>query len=887
MKSGLLKNVGIRSRVMLLALIPVIFASCISIYHTTNKQLTLLQEALIDRGQLLALHLSSASEFAIFSGNTELLNNLASSALQEKETYDVVIKGIKGEILAYASKRGSRYVKPSSLLEFTEAVNQTVLDINDFNEYAEEAPNHPSQLGTITVRFTKHFLYEKQKRIYEEALLILLFIILICSLFGWYLGEKITAPILALTSAVTKLQKGKLETRVRLNSSYELNTLGDGFNMMATSIENSHEQLVREVHSATSELQNSVQELKNKNIELDQAKQHALKLGEAKSQFLATMSHEIRTPASGVIGYSELLSRTDLSALQKDYLHSISGSADQLLNIIDDILIFSKLNTDHIKLEDLEFNIRDLVEQTLQTHAPVAHEKGVELVGIFDNDVSLSSKGDPIRISQIMSNLIGNAVKFTHSGTVSIKVFMADQGDSLAFTIKDTGIGIPTDKLSAIFQPFSQAENSISRRFGGTGLGLSIVYKLVEIMKGSIDVVSEENKGTEFTITLPTLRGSADKNSTPRLSGKKTLILEPHPLLRRTVRNDLIYQGATTLLDRQYDGSIERMNAMILKHGSVDAIILGISPSDSHTPSLEEQLNSIRKHYTGPVIAMASAIMYSEDNQWSTDPNVHCLSRPYRLDRLIDTLTTDAPKLQARQTSKNIDVHELAQRKVLIAEDTGFNRELITALLSKLGMEVTAVEEGKSAIAYASENAYDLILLDIHMPILGGVETATAIKASGANQNTPLIALTADVFFEEEHPQTHSLFNQVLHKPIREKTLANVLAEYIGLKEGMSEQRKPYNETSLVSEISEELKPKLIKDLRLYREQLEQAVLNNDKALFDTELHKLFGLSGYFQLNDIHQLVQCLTEEAKEQDFVKLRGLVDEVLNQIDLFIRK
>lgn len=882
-------GLGIKGKVMLLALLPVAFASFISVYHAIHKQNILASNALNERGELLAKYLSSSSEFAIFSQNIEFLDSLVIMAFSEKEVREIAIWGQKDELLLQRSQYQDNTNNDGNdnftLIEFTEFIYQTDIEISDFEEQRETTYS-PQKIGRITVKLSQNRLQAQQSAIIWDSLFISLFILLLCSCLGWLLGKNITNPIVKLTQAVKNIQLGKLSVRVDTSSSHEIHTLENGFNMMASYVENSHEKLRNEVDTATSELRAAITELKHKNKALTKARKTALELAEAKSDFLATMSHEIRTPVSGVLGFTQLLGFSALSESQRDYVDSISSATGQLLNVIDDILIFSKLSTENVELEAIEFNLREVIEQNIYNHSPCAYEKKIEVVTLFDKNIPKLVMGDIDKFSRILNNILNNAIKFTHFGTVTISVSRLSH-DELIIKISDTGIGIPQDRIDSIFEPFKQSETSISRRFGGTGLGLSIVKKLTKSMGGKIKVESHINKGSEFTLSLSLKETNADTTNDTLLTKNKVLVFEPHPMMRQSLRNDILNLGSHVIIDRKYQGDSNDIISFLGHHKDADAVVLGIMNYGSLSDTISEKISAVRKVFQGSLIILSHMDLNPHENSENALINIQLLPRPYRLNKLLSILHINNNKETGlADNTGNHPPNPISGKTVLLAEDTPFNRKIICEFLKRLGVNVVAVENGEKALEYANKRQYDAILLDIHMPIFGGQEVARKIRSNGLNATTPILAITADVFFEKNHPEEKNTFHQVLIKPITESSLYKALIGCFNNTHSVTASLQEHDESVIVN-VPKHLESELIDNLSTYSLQLSNAVKQGDVKTIHEYTHKLLGLSGYFHIAGLNHCVRELNTAIKEQPTKDIDTVLTFVIKEIEKVINE
>lgn len=389
-------------------------------------------------------------------------------------------------------------------------------------------------LGYIALELDlKSVRLQQYKEIFISSVM-MLFCIGIALIFGWRLMRDVTGPIRNMVNTVDRIRRGQLDSRVEGFMLGELDMLKNGINSMAMSLAAYHEEMQHNIDQATSDLRETLEQMEIQNVELDLAKKRAQEAARIKSEFLANMSHELRTPLNGVIGFTRLTLKTELTPTQRDHLNTIERSANNLLAIINDVLDFSKLEAGKLILESIPFPLRSTLDEVVTLLAHSSHDKGLELTLNIKSDVPDNVIGDPLRLQQIITNLVGNAIKFTENGNIDILVekrALSNTKVQIEVQIRDTGIGIPERDQSRLFQAFRQADASISRRHGGTGLGLVITQKLVNEMGGDISFHSQPNRGSTFWFHI-----NLDLNpniiiegpSTQCLAGKRLAYVEPN-----------------------------------------------------------------------------------------------------------------------------------------------------------------------------------------------------------------------------------------------------------------------------------------------------------------------------------------------------------------------
>lgn len=899
-----MKSLGIKYQLRITTLIPVLLVALLFAVFYNGQFNKDLNQHMSRLGEAYIRQLLPAAQFAMMRNDSRTLQGLINASTVNPEVKALAFYNAQGQLLAYRGGKHSIH-KPFRPPEFTgdyieskQIKPYTInflapITIPRFNLYSTTA-NNPLALqaddilGWLSIDIDTQSILIKRYQMYIVTIFITLLGLLLSLTIHYFLSKRIYIPISRLRRSMKQILINEFETQINTSSAGELGIIERGSAHLQKQYLNTIRELNHHVEVATEDLQQSLELLEEKNIELSLEKKKTEEKSRQKSEFIANMSHEIRTPMNGVIGFTNVLLESKLDSLQLDYVKTIKSSAQDLLAIINDILDYSKMDAGKLHLDCIPLDLRACIDEVLALTAPNAHKKGIDLIPATEVNVPKTVLGDPLRLKQIITNLVSNAVKFTDHGYVLIRTSIEQETDkdySLCLSVTDTGIGISSDDQTKLFNAFNQADTTITRRYGGSGLGLVICKKLVEEMHGRITLTSEVNKGSTFAVRIKLEKLAAyevEKHQSQRFDNIKVLCFDDNPLYLEAMCNGLGYWGIECVRINAFS----QLEDAFAQHSDCNLAFINVNEG------CEKQVAHVLRKQSINCILVSKWLIH--------DPQAlgarAFLFKPISIQKLHETIESLLNQAsQTHTTNHELDSLRsqlrLAHPELLIAEDNPVNRMLLNSLLSE-HTNIEAVDNGEEAVKACKSKRYNVILLDLQMPKLNGLDAARLIRQeSMLNKQTPIVVISANSSDLNKDRLQKSGVDLCLQKPIDEMQLLNHLLQFLKKSKPVAiDWQLCVQKVSGNQALAEEFLAHFVDELHKNREEFLQLLHEKDIKGLESAAHKLHGACCFCGVPHLQTHVirlEKLAKQAKKIEelkptFAELIQSIDEVIDEFN-----
>ena len=888
-----MKRLGIKYQLLLITLIPVFLIDLFFTYTHIDNSIEQASELLRSKGQIIARQIAGASEFNLFTGNDGQIQYLLDQSVGSNEIVRASIYDRQGQLIAESVGDVFDEMSANDYSYYRQAILTQSIAHSDVFAPDSGDQQETSTLGWVHLYLSHRQLEQSTREIILNSLLFFISILVITVMVTVVISRRITQPIFGLMEHLKHVETGQLGRIIEPTEANEIGAVQKGFNRMTQALLTNRKHLNQRIQQATRQLNEAITELESKNRELGFARDRALNANRSKSEFLANMSHEIRTPINGIKGFISLLNQSQLDHLQQRYVDIILKSTADLTNIVNEILDFSKMESGKLHIVDEEFDLYEVVEQTRDILFINVMTKNIDLNLVIFSDTPRWLVGDKLRLKQVLLNLIGNAIKFTDQGYVLIKVSLIDESHGevdIEITVEDSGIGISEEDQQYLFKAFSQVESSNTRRFPGTGLGLVISKNLATLMGGDISMHSEPGQGSKFSLWLPFKRSErSDPEPDAGVDHIKALIVGAENNCLMEIR---------TLFDR---AGIGTECSLVDSDQGIDPVVECIQRNLAYIDLLVFDLRHLKidlEQVLSTDMGRATRIILMDYDRGVEPlfdmPGVEFVSVINTSQSIAERFSRE-PK-PAKQNDCVAATAAADSKRVLLVDDNQVNLKLASELIRLWGHHVTEAEHGSRALEIYRQQRFDLIVLDIQMPDIDGVSLLQMMREHNPEDQTPVIALTANVLNDEADRLLELGFDYYLSKPIDEDKFRSLLdteprrpdsdLQRIAEDEAAAECALDYAKSLALSADNPSLLRQIFeiiqRDIPDQQKQLDKARQQQDRDKLVALAHKLHGVTCYASLPRLRRRVLAFQQRLNHDDGVAFDDPVAELIAELD-----
>jgi len=887
------KRFSVKLQILLFSMIPVLIIDVFLTAININKSLEQAQRQLQNKGDITAKQIASAVEFYLFAGDNIQIRRLLVQSVADPDIVYASVYNDQGTLLAEATS--AQYSPTLSNLYFysRQPILTQAFDSGDvFDPGFEQAER--ATLGWVHLYVSRQQLEHNREQILIDGMVVFAVLLVITFILAAIISQRITRPVFTLLEHLRRVEKGDLGQVIGHIADNEIGAVQRGFNSMSQALLANRDELNQRIDQATSDLREAIINLEDKNRELGLARDAAQEANRIKSQFLANISHEIRTPINGIQGFINLVRQTGLKRSQKRYIDIMQQSVNDLGAMINELLDFSKLESGKVRILNSDFDLFNLVESTRDCLFTATMEKGIDLHLTIFSDTPQMLIGDPFRLKQILRNLIGNAIKFTDNGYVSITVYLLDENGSdvtLLFRVQDSGIGIPRAQQKQLFRAFAQLESDPNRRHAGTGLGLVISRNLAQLMGGDITLESSPGVGSIFTLQLPFTRSAEAPTEPGPLQSQTAFIMAFNRRCLsevQSIMNRIGYSTETQMIESsdrmdvyrsQIRQNLSYLNVIVfdLRHGFIrpqtllDSLDLGST-------------RVIIMHYDMAMVDSALLNQYDFVSVINTGENIAQMLAWHHSEE---------------STQETLAITPMQAAHLLVVDDNNMNLTLAAELARLWGHEADMAKNATDAMQLFCSKQYDLILLDLQMPEIDGIALMQMMRKQKPDLKTPIVSLTANVVEVEEKQRLLDLgFNNCLEKPLDEVKLHRLLDGQTPhpstplAASALSARANPEDSPSInvtqslkLSANNRQLASNMLdmlgQSLPEFRQQLMEALEAQSLGKMAWINHKLQGATAYASLPRLKQLLNEYHEK-KLGEHGEVLEVVRRIIDEID-----